>query len=269
MKSSITLISISAFILIVLGSAITNAGSSPGGKTGSPMDGQNCTQCHTGTAQTVNSWITTTVPASGYTPGQTYTITLFGTHAGASRLGFELTAENANNTKVGTFSITNAGETKLVNNNQAVSHTGNGITPTGNSKTWTMDWTAPSAIGQNIITFYAAVNAANGNMGTSGDVVYLTSQPISISLSAESASAAKAQINVFPSLVESTLNLHWGDNIVEQISLYSIHGQLIKNISAHGQQQQMTLDMSALSQGTYLVAFELEGSTIIKRFIKQ
>jgi hypothetical protein len=44
----------------------------------------------------------------------------------------------------------------------------------GNTSNWSVNWTAPSTdIGQ--IRFYAAVNAANGNGNTLGDVIYTTS----------------------------------------------------------------------------------------------
>jgi len=151
---------------------------SPGGKTGSPGDGANCTQCHTGTPQSASGWITTNIPAMGYTPGQTYTITVTGTHSGVGKFGFETTAESSGGSKKGTFIITDAVQTQLTNSNHAVTHTSAGTTPSGNSKTWTFDWTAPAA-GTGNITFYAAFNAANGNGNNQGDVIYLTSTSVS------------------------------------------------------------------------------------------
>lgn len=151
---------------------------SPGGRTGSPGDNlNNCTGCHSGTAQTASSWITTNIPASGYVAGETYTITATGTHTGVGKFGFELTAEDGSESKVGNFIITNSNQTKLVNQNNAVTHTSAGNTPSGNSKTWTMDWTAPDA-STGAVTFYAAFNAADGNGGTAGDVIYLTSTEV-------------------------------------------------------------------------------------------
>lgn len=151
-----------------------NNSGSPGGRTGSIGDGgQTCTGCHSGTAQLVTGWITTNIPTTGYTPGQTYTITVTGTHTGVVKFGFELTAENATGTKVGTFVITNSTQTKLVNQNKAVTHTAAGTTPSGNTKSWSVNWTAPNP-GVGPVTFYAALNAANGNGTTSGDVIYRT-----------------------------------------------------------------------------------------------
>jgi hypothetical protein len=150
---------------------------SPGGRTGSPGDNNNCTACHSGTPQSATGWITSDIPASGYVAGETYTITATGTHTGVVKFGFELTAEDGSDNKVGDFTITNSTETKLVNQNNAVTHTANGTTPSGNNKTWSMDWTAPDeATGE--VTFWAAFNAANGDGGNSGDVIYLTSTSV-------------------------------------------------------------------------------------------
>ncbi len=148
---------------------------SPGGRTGSPGDGGNtCTQCHGGTATNMMGWITSNVPASGYVPGQTYTFTATGTHSGVQLFGFELTVETANGTKIGTLIITDPDRTQLTNGGDAVTHTSDGTGPSGNSNSWSVNWTAPaSAQGQ--IGIYAAFNAANGNGNTSGDVIYKSS----------------------------------------------------------------------------------------------
>lgn len=165
-------------LMVLLVSNVLYHTGSPGAKSGSPGDGlATCTGCHGGTAQTVAGWITTNIPASGYVAGQTYTITATATHTGAALFGFELTAENSANAKRGTFIITNATETQLTNANKAVTHTTNGTNPSGNSRTWTMNWTAPAA-GTGTITFYAAFNAANGNGASTGDVIYKSSTAV-------------------------------------------------------------------------------------------
>ncbi len=270
MKQILTVLSISAIILLGMVSALTNAGGSPGAKTGSTADGSNCTQCHAGTAQTVTSWISSDIPASGYIAGQTYTITLIGTHTGVARFGFEITAEDASNNKVGTFIITNAGQTKLVNSNNAVCHTGNGLTPTNDSKAWSFDWTAPS-VGTGDITFYAALNAADGNMTTSGDVIYLTSQTITEnnSVSIKQNSTTKEQINLYPSVVDNNLNLQWENLDVKQVLIYSITGQQLMQYDIENGSNSIKLDVSSLSKGTYLCYFEVNGEAVVKRFVKK
>jgi len=152
---------------------------SPGGKTGSTGDGgTTCTQCHAGTATSQSNWITTDIPVDGYTAGETYTITVTGTHSGVVKMGFELTAENTSGTKKGNWTITDATRTKFANANTAVTHTSAGNVPSGNTNTWSADWTAPTA-GTGTIKFNAAINAANGNGNTSGDQIYTTSLTVS------------------------------------------------------------------------------------------
>jgi hypothetical protein len=159
-------------LIIIL---MANSSGSVGGKTGSIGDnGVTCTQCHTGTATTMMGWITTNVPADGYVPGQTYTITATGTHAGVVKFGFELTVENNQGDKVGTLQLTEPTRTKFTNGGQAVTHTAAGNVPSGNTNTWTMNWVAPSNVDGDV-GIYAAFNAANGNGNTGGDVIYKSS----------------------------------------------------------------------------------------------
>ncbi len=268
MKKTFILFSFAGILFISLLSSINNSGGSPGGKTGSPADGHNCTQCHAGTPQVVNSWISTTIPSTGYVPNHTYTITLTGTYSGVARFGFELTAENATHNKVGTFVITNTGETKLVNNGHAVTHTGNGITPNNDSKTWSMDWTAPAA-GADTITFYAALVAANGNMSTSGDKVFLTSLaiPQDLSIGIEPQSTVQS-IQVFPSIAHNQLTIKLGSTAVKSLSIYSVSGQLMKTIPIQNQQDILQFDLSNFAKGSYFIYFETANKKIVKRFIK-
>jgi len=94
---------------MVMASYVLYPTGSPGGKTGSQGDGSaNCTECHSGVAQQASGWITSTIPVSGYMPGQTYTITATGTHAGVAKFGFEVTAEDASAAKKGTIIVTDA-----------------------------------------------------------------------------------------------------------------------------------------------------------------
>tara|TARA_B100001142_G_scaffold137075_1_gene138529 strand:- start:1766 stop:3649 length:1884 start_codon:yes stop_codon:yes gene_type:complete len=125
---------------------------SPGGKTGSPSDNTDCTQCHTvlSTTSALTS-ITSNIPSSGYVPGNTYTITA-NINALSTLNGFEITCEENNtNLKTGTFFITNPNETQLVNNGAAVTHTAGG----NNLHTWSFDWEAPIA-GTGDVNFYGS-----------------------------------------------------------------------------------------------------------------
>mgnify|MGYP006130606077 CR=1 FL=1 len=157
----------------------SNSTGSPGAKTGSPLDSQSCVSCHSGN---INSGpgsiiISTDIPQSGYVVGNTYTITITGAQANCVKFGFELTSEDDDGFKCGTFFITNPIETKTVNFSQAVTHTLSGSS--GNTtKSWSMQWEAgPCQNGY--VVFYAALVFANNNGNNTGDNVNTSSLYIS------------------------------------------------------------------------------------------
>ncbi len=228
---------------------------SMGGKSGSPGDsGTNCTQCHSGTPIDASDWITSDVSGNGYIGGATYTFTATGTRAGVGKFGFELTAEDQSGNKTGTFAITNSTETKLTNGDAAVTHTGNGNTPTGDSKSWQFEWTAPEDISGNI-TFYAAFNAANGNGGTSGDVVYLSD--ITYGPDVTNITDPGHESKLYPNPSTGLVNIEMsGLENVSHINIFNQSGQLIKQLDLSNSFSQ--IDLSDQGKGVYFVQFDNE-----------
>ena len=154
MKKHLLIIPVSIALVIFFYPTTSNSNStgSVGGKTGSPTDGANCTQCH-GAQQGQGATITTDIPSTGYEPGNIYNITVgLNPVVGSDPNGFEVTCEdNTTNTKAGSFGITNPTYTQFTNNSSAVTHT-----TAGNSLgTWSFNWVAPIA-GTGDITFYGA-----------------------------------------------------------------------------------------------------------------
>ncbi len=88
--------------------------------------------------------------------------------------GFEITSEEANfgSAKKGTFFITNNTETKLTNNNKAVTHKLGGTQGSG-MKNWSMDWEAPNS-GTGAVTFFGAFMEGNMDQSNSGDIHHST-----------------------------------------------------------------------------------------------
>ena len=175
MKKELFLIPILVFLLYAMYPTYSNSNGtgSPGGKTGSIGDGStnNCTNCHYGGLGNGAS-ITTNIPIDGYTAGETYTITATVQQSNISKFGFELTAEEATSgNKTGLFLITNSTETKLVNNNNAVTHKAGGTTGINNSKSWSFDWIAPVGTIEPI-TFSGAFLGANGDFSNTGDTYH-------------------------------------------------------------------------------------------------
>ncbi len=253
MKKLLLIIPISLALAIFFYPTTSNSnnGGSPGGKSGSPNDNSNCTGCHNSNTGN-NASISSNIPASGYVPEQTYTITATVNQSGINKFGFELTAEenNTSSAKTGTFYITNSSETKSVNNNTAVSHKGSGTAGTNNSRTWTMDWKAPSAGNIGGVTFYGGFIAANGNNNDNGDTFHATTLTVN-----------EANTNTINNLVLNknfTFNNNTKSIIANSpISLYSINGKLVKS------SKQKTTNISDLKQGIYIIKSEHKTQKII------
>jgi len=237
---------------------------SPGGKTGSPGDGDNCTACHTGTPQNVGSWISSDIPEGGYVPGETYTITAKGMHEGVVKFGFELTAENAAGSKKGTFAVTDAARTQLSGGGNSVTHTSGGNTPAGDTASWSMDWTAPAS-GSGQMRFYAAFNAANGSGNTEGDVIYLSmlSAEEDITISVGEHDLAH-QVSMYPNPASNVLQIQLPEG--SDLQLFDLQGRVVEQRSTVKSQE--TLDVSGLQSGIYFVRVIHNGQAFTNRLLK-
>jgi len=149
----------------------SNAAGAPAGCSGSPSDGTTCARsgCHTGSAVTpISGWITSNIPAGGYTPLKTYTITAKCVYVGRSKFGFEISPQDLSGNALGT--MTPVGATTQVLFGAWITHRKTSNTAT-DSLSWTFNWTAP-AYGSGPLTFYGSFNAANGNASQTGDLIY-------------------------------------------------------------------------------------------------
>lgn len=248
MIKKLTFIAVIIIISATLISGITNGNQAPYGHTGSLGDGKNCSFCHTGTPQT-DSNITTNIPISGYVPGSTYTITINTTKAGINKFGFQLTAENSTGGKEGTFVITNATETKLIQDE--VTHTGLGTAASNNQKTWNINWTAPAAGTGNVI-FYSAVNATNANSSPTGDMIYLSNTTVSEDLSSSIGKDNLSQIISIKPTISSDYIYVNSTNLIQEILIFDINGKIVfstENVNSNNQR----IDVSSFNSGIYYV----------------
>ncbi|MCC5915984.1 MAG: T9SS type A sorting domain-containing protein [Cryomorphaceae bacterium] len=166
MQKVITRLFFTGCIVAVILIHFSNSYGRNGQYSGSPGDnGITCINCHAfaGQVQHISNAITTNMPGGEYTPGDTFTVTLTISHPTNNVFGFQVTAEDSNDAKVGTFITTNA-SSQVVNGGNAATHTTAGNQGTNNSRTWEINWIAPAA-GTGDVTFYAAFNASNGNNG--------------------------------------------------------------------------------------------------------
>ena len=247
-------------------SVYANTGGSPGGRTGSPGDGSSCVACHTSfslNSGTGTSTITSNIPAAGYVPGQTYTITGSITESGINKFGFEMTAEkDADNSKVGAIVITDATNTKAVGSS-AVTHKTAGTAGTG-SKSWSFDWTAPSA-GAGDVTIYGAFNASNSGSNSSSDRIYTASLSVS-----EDAPTGLVENNksinttIFPNPVKSSFEISTNE-LINNVVVYDVDGKIMNNVI----QNSDMFDATRLASGIYFVEIKTEENLIIKKIVKE
>lgn len=150
-----------------------------GGKTGAPGE-QNCTSCHSGSAQngtTENQLLVNNDIGFGitqYTPGATYSVNL-SMASNPAKKGFQVTALNAANAMAGNF-IAGANtqiKTSTISGGQRKYATHKSSSNTSATQTWNWTWVAPTTNEGNV-TFYVATNKANNNGNDNGDIIYLS-----------------------------------------------------------------------------------------------
>jgi hypothetical protein len=237
-------------------------GGSPGGKTNSPLDAGNCTECHNSfEADTAENWITSDIPEEGFTAGESYLITVTGMHEGVSLMGFELTAESSFG-KVGVFELEDEVRTQFTNGDRAVTHTEDGIAVEDDSNSWTVKWTAPS-VGQPVITFYAAVNAANGNGSTSGDQIYVTTMEVQEVTTGIGQDILESIVRVYPNPASSYLNIETPEDASVQV--INFLGQVMANLQVAG--NSLRLNVSDYDNGIYFVKITADSESITKRIV--
>jgi hypothetical protein len=156
-----------------------NTSGGPAGYAGSPFDsnGRTCGSgggCHGGGTTDQPSIIATNIPACGYTPGQTYNITVTATSPNRTKFGFSLSAQKTSNGVTAGILIAGTG-TQLNGSNRYITHTSAGTAATAaGTRVWNFQWTAPAA-GTGSVSLYAAVNCTNSSNSSSGDIIFNTS----------------------------------------------------------------------------------------------
>ena len=236
-------------------------GGSPGGYTGSPGDGNDCTDCHNpGANYNLSSTITTDIPVTGYVFGQTYLITVAATST-KSQHGFELTAEKAGGTRVGVFDLAGAtGSPELISGSSftRVTHSNKA------NSSWSFNWTAPSA-DEGDITFYAAVLAASGS-SDSNDETQLISESVSLS-TLGIAEANLLAFEIFPNPSQDFLTIQLPNEMINgSIELFDYLGRSVKSKKINNIDNK--LNLSNLNQGVYFVKVSSEGKIGVQKFIK-
>lgn len=238
------------------------------GYTGSPGDTlKNCTVCHGGSAMTVDpSWITSNIPAQGYTPGATYRIRATNTEFGATRFGFEVSPQAINGALLGTMVITDTARTKLVGDGKYITYKAAGVDGV-DSNSWEFDWVAPAA-GTGEVVFYGAFNS-NFEGHKEGDKTYLSTLTVQ-EVPTTGLSPVEQNIsnlNVYPNPAN--------DHVTMSFEVKAMSGNMIAELTdLAGKQMRMSIlekqggiitkqfDTGTLPAGIYLL--RIDGKTVRK-----
>jgi len=164
-------------------SALAWSSGPPAYRTGAPGDEGACNSCHsTYSLDSGSAGFSITGPDS-YRPGETIRLEVSFDSASGKRHGFEMTALDADENRIGKFKA--VGKTSQVippgdyrglekaDKGKYIEHTAKG----SKKKSWKVKWTAPASA-SGTVTFYASGNDANGDGKNSGDYIYTTTREI-------------------------------------------------------------------------------------------
>ena len=270
MKKLIFLSLCSVCLIIVLESfaplkIMRKDGTDPG-YTGSPGDSlKNCTFCHGGTATPIAGWITSTIPASGYVPGQRYTITATNTEDGGTRFGFEVSPQDPTGKLLGTMVITDASRTKLVGDSKYITYTANGVDGQG-LNSWTFDWIAP-AKGTGEVVFYGAFNS-NFEGHKDGDKTFLSTLKVKEAGTTGISDIPNKlfAIAIYPNPAKDYLQVNFevktaSNVIIDVIDLAGKQITILMNSRLNNGVFNKQFDINSLSEGNYLVRINADGAS--------
>jgi|GEM_PF-897014 hypothetical protein len=245
----------------------TAGGTSISGCSGSTYDEANntgdCVGCHSSNKGYV-SWITSNIPASGYYPGATYTITCKGTCTTSghnSSFGFECTPQNQSTGKVvGTLAnITTSGTgATTIASSTWITHTSSSYTGTDSNK-WSFKWTAPTP-GVGAVRFFATFNCGSGTSSSTGWIYFDSThfkQASTVGI-AQVTDANTNEISVYPNPIKDAFNVSYSLSEYKQvdINVYTIDGKQVGTLSSTEQtagDHNQSLRMPSVAPGIYLI----------------
>ncbi len=243
----------------------------PAAHTGSPGDlFVDCTDCHSGNANTQAGLIASTVPGTGYVPGIQYTVTGTISAAGKTKFGFEMSPQLQNGTKAGTLVITNNTETKFTGTGQKyITHTLAGTSGPAGTRSWSFDWIAPVA-GTGDITFYGAFNVTNSNGSSSGDIIYLSTLTVPENTSTGTAELPYyPHVSVYPNPATEAITLHapFRDGRPVSVTVTDLAGRTLIREALAGTGTK-SFDVSGLAPGVCLLKVDDGNNAFVVKFLK-
>lgn len=272
-------------LIILAGSynnpAETHVAGSPAARCGSIADPLTCSNCHSGGPNTIQpGWITSNIPATGYVPGMTYTITATATSVGRVRFGFEISPQDSStvSTGRGTCLVTDS-TTQLLTGSYGrkyITHKSNGTTGTTDSHTWTFDWTAPTT-GIDSVIFYGAFLCANNMNNSSGDFTYKSRLTVHRDITAglEENFTDASGIQVYPQPATDGITVKYRIDHQEKVNikLADCQGRIIAPLMSEtrvpGSYDSVLKFPFNLSSGIYLLEISTETTATAKKILVQ
>jgi hypothetical protein len=239
--------------------SISNPTGAPAKASGGPAEGgATCGQsgCHNNTATPKTGIITSDIPASGYTAGATYNMTV--TVTGSGRKGFQVSAQKTDGTFLGT--LTAGTGSKLYSTNYITQSSAISTTPA----TWTFKWKAP-AKGAGAVDFYGAFAVTRS--ATYSDKYTVQESPSS----GISESAANINLNVYPNPLKENINLSFDlqENAAVSAQLLSLDGKssfdLYNSNLGAGNHNLNLSKPEALQAGIYFLQLNLDNKQVVKK----
>ncbi|MBA3704791.1 MAG: T9SS type A sorting domain-containing protein [Bacteroidetes bacterium] len=254
----------------------------PASSTGAPGE-VSCTTsgCHDDNALNSGGGISSIIFGGGlteYVPGTAYTISVNINQGTLNRFGFQLIAlKDADNGNVGTFNLTEAGRTQIINGYGSLSgrkyitytYPGTAAISSGAGQ-WSFEWNAPATdVGP--VTLYLATIAANDDGSDKGDYCYLKSLQLTPAAVGINQLFIQQQFTVFPNPVNDQLKISYtlekAMNV--KLELYDIKGSKLQEwnneIQAPGDYNQNLTLNSNYPKGVYLFKLIKENKTLVKK----
>lgn len=241
------------------------------GYTGSPGDTlKNCTACHGGTATNVEGWITSNIPATGYVPGNTYTVTATNTESEGTRFGFQVSPQSITGNLLGKIVVTDTSATQLVGEEKYITYTAKGVDGSG-FRSWSFDWIAPPQ-GTRDVVFYGAFNS-NFNGHKDGDKTFLSSLKVyeqgTVGLSPTEKTIKS--FSVYPNPVSYQLSieldLEKASNVT--LDLMDLTGRRVASLFSEKLIGSVTkqINLNTIPNGNYLVYLVVDGNSSSKKIV--
>lgn len=253
-----------AFASVLVGNINSNPNGAPSdGRTGSPGDGgKTCATggCHNGTATDVAGFISSNVPAEGYTPGTDYTITVTVDQSGNK--GFVVSPQKQDGSLLGTLT---AGAGNQMVGTKYITHT---APKTGASAVWTFTWKAPAS-GTGNVDFYGAF--AN-NRSLVRKTKYTIAEKVASGVN-ENTMVSKLSLYPNPAVNdEINIGFQLRKDAMVSISLIDITGKTAAQLFSGNQDAgnfEQRFALPALQKGIYFVRIETGNEVMNKRVLVQ